>query len=290
MTILQTDKKLKNGQLIIDKKFDNLWVIITLISFFLYYSGIVHIYLFYRKIIIKRFRRIVLTYHRIRNDQVTPHIEVSIKNFELHMKHLKKAFNILPLHENVNLCHDGKLMSADQVSITFDDGYEDIYHNGFQILKKYKISATIFLISNFIGRSEYLNLKQLDDMKNSNIHFACHTSNHLALSAIKHDLMVKEINNSKKKLEKLLNTEITFFAYPNGKKNMFNDAIKREVKRSGYKAAFTTLNGELKAVHDPFEQKRIGIRNCPLFVFKVRVSGILENRIFMTIRRKFRIE
>lgn len=273
-----------------EKRYNVFWMLGTILSFFLYYFGIVHVYLFYRKVIKKKFMRIVLTYHRIRDDKKTPQISVTQKKFDEQINFLKRYFDIVPLKDQINCGKKNNSLSSDTVSITFDDGYADNYYNGLQILKKYNIPATIFLVSQFIDCNEYLSVKQLMEMKNANICFGSHTINHFVLSELKQEQVIKQINNSKAMLEKILTTKIHFFSYPKGKKKHLNAIVKNETKKAGYLAAFTTENGEIDRRSDLFQLKRIGIRNCPLFVFKVRVTGIFESGIFMVIRRKLRAE
>ncbi len=88
--------------------------------------------------------RIVLCYHRISNyfDDFNL-MNVSIHNFEMHMKYIKEHYEIVSLEDLVKECpHDEK---RNQVAITFDDGYRDVYRNAFPILEKYQIPATVFI-------------------------------------------------------------------------------------------------------------------------------------------------
>ncbi|MDY6934455.1 MAG: hypothetical protein SVZ03_09570 [Spirochaetota bacterium] len=57
----------------IDIRYRIYWVIGGILSSLLYYSGITWVYLIYRKRVLKRFRTIVLTYHRIRDDDIDPY-------------------------------------------------------------------------------------------------------------------------------------------------------------------------------------------------------------------------
>ena len=271
-------------------KYKSLWIVGTVLSSILYFSGIVGFYVLFRRKVLKRYRTIILTYHRIRNDGKDSHISVSTDNFGKQMTYLKKHFNVISLNTLVKNAQERPDTLMDNVAITFDDGYKDNFLNAYPILRKHRLPATIFLISKQVGKKEeILNIDEINIMKRDGIDFGSHTRTHKTLTEIDINTATEEIHNSKTELERLLNEKIDIFAYPRGKRAHFNEDIKAQVKRSGYKAAFTTENGEIDNKADLFELKRIGIRNCPLFVFKARVSGIFESRLVYAARKVLKL-
>ena len=272
------------------KKYKIYWFIGAILSFFTYFSGLILIYNAVRKKLISRSRAVILTYHRIRDDAEDSEISVKIKNFENQIQHLKKNFDIIPLQELIRCIENRFPITNDSAVITFDDGYKDNYQNAYPVLKKNNLPGTIFLISSLIGKnSDMLSLDEINEMNKHNISFGSHTVTHRILSEIDTDLAKSEIKKSKESLQNLLKQKIEFFAYPVGKKRHFNEAAKAAIKRCGYKAALTTINGSADASRDLFEIKRVGIRNCPLFVFKVRVSGLFESGPVFFIRKLFNL-
>jgi peptidoglycan/xylan/chitin deacetylase (PgdA/CDA1 family) len=271
-------------------KYKRFWLIGVVLSAILHFSGIIRFYIYYRKRVLKRYRTIILTYHRIRDDSKDSHISVSTKDFESQMVYLKEHFNIISLDTLVETIEKKTDRLMDNVAITFDDGYKDNFLNAYPILKKHRLPATIFLVSKLVGKSaEMLNVDDIKLMKSDGIYFGSHTRTHKTLTEIDINTATEEIHNSKTELECLLNDKIDFFAYPRGKRRHFNNHVKAQVKKSGYKAAFTTENGEIDNRSDLFELKRIGIRNCPLFVFKTRVSGIFESRLVYAARKVLKL-
>jgi peptidoglycan/xylan/chitin deacetylase (PgdA/CDA1 family) len=265
-------------------KYRVLWFVFIGLSFLLYFSGIVEFYVFFRKKVLKRFRTIIILYHEI-SDEAQSKYSVSIENFKNQMGYIKKHFNTISLNSLINN-EDTSHTLMDTVAITFDDGQKDNFLNAHPVLKKYKLQATIFLISRFIGsRDDILDVEEIKTMEKDGIDFGSHTLTHKVLSEIDSNEATKEINNSKAELENILGKKIQFFAYPYGKKRHFNEYIKTQVKNAGYKAAFTTENGEIDCKSDLFELKRTCIKNFPLFVFKVSVSGIFESKFIYPIRK-----
>jgi len=263
-------------------KYAMFWIAGAFISFLLYYSGITACYIYFRKRAAKRPRSIVITYHRINDDDDDPYISVSTLNFRRQMEYLKRDFEVVSLNTMIS----GKGPAGkDRVSITFDDGYKDNYLNAYPILKESGLPATIFISTGAIGSEKRLSADEIRKMKDDGIDFGSHTVTHPVLSKISIEQAAAEILDSKKSLEGLLNEKVGYFAYPFGKKAHFNGQITDIIRNAGYKAAFTTENGEVTDTSEPFSLARVGIRNCPLFVFKARISGIFESRPFTFVRQ-----
>lgn len=266
------------------------WKVGALISYIIYFSGTFFLYSFYRKKYVKKFRNIILTYHRINDNGKDRSITVSTKNFKKQMDYLCKNFSIVSLETIYHNIKYRKNLNKDNVAISFDDGYKDNYYNAFPILKKKIIPATLFIITDSVGKSkEILNIEEITDMKNNGISFGSHTASHKVLVDLERQSASEEIIRSKKELELMIGEKVKYFAYPKGKKKHFNKYIKQIVDKAGYKGAFTTENHSLKNNIDLFEINRLGVRDCSLTVFKVRLSGIFENTIAYYIRSLFRL-
>ena len=123
-----------------------------------FYSGILYLIRFIAK---KRGSRVtILTFHRVGENengeiyQSLPTSFVSKRNFEKIIRFLSKHYKIISLSDYVNICNGKNEITKNSVILTFDDGYKDIYENGYQILKKYKVPATVFLTSSFINTNK----------------------------------------------------------------------------------------------------------------------------------------
>jgi len=266
-------------------KYRIFWHLATFICAFIYFSGI---YLLYKNWRLKRkhFILIVLTYHRIRDDHKESDITVPVDFFDRQLIFLKAHYQIVSLDHLLQYRDGLKELDSDAVSITFDDGYQDNYLKGFPLLKKYNIPATIFLVNQWINENEeFLTFEQIKEMGDHNIVFGSHTLSHPILSEINEKAAYHEIYDSKFELERKLKCEIHYFAYPKGKAKHINESNIASVKQAGYKASFTTENGLIDQVSDKCRLKRLGIRECPLFVFKVRTSGIFETGIILFFRK-----
>lgn len=137
---------------------------------------------------------------------------------------------------------DGKIILPQKpVLITFDDGYRDFYTDAFPILKKNNIKATAYVVSEFLDKPNYMFAWQLKQVARSGlVEIGAHTAHHYSLGGSDPTLVKYEIEESKKTLEKLIDTPIVSFAYPDG--SFDNQAIKM-VEEAGFKSAATTMHG-----------------------------------------------
>lgn len=98
-------------------------------------------------------------------------------------------------------------------------------------------------IPNNTFRKLMMSWDQVREMNQNGIDFGGHTINHPILTRVSPSVAYNEIKGSKDKIEEELNCAIDSFAYPNGMKSDFNMEIQTIVAKSGYKTAFTLLNG-----------------------------------------------
>jgi peptidoglycan/xylan/chitin deacetylase (PgdA/CDA1 family) len=266
-------------------KYRVFWYLGTFICAFFYFFGIYWLYKNWR-LKRKHFILIVLTYHRIRDDHKESDITVPVDLLDRQLSFLKTHYQVVSLDHLLHYRDGLKELNSDAVSITFDDGYQDNYLKAFPLLKKHHAPATIFLVYQYINKNdEYLTFEQIKEMGNHNIVFGSHTLSHPILSEVDEKRAHHEIYDSKTELESTLKCKIHYFAYPKGKAKHINENNIASVKQAGYQAAFMTENGLIDQAGDRYRLKRLGIRECPLFVFKVRTSGIFETGSILFLRK-----
>ena len=70
--------------------------------------------------------------------------------FEAHLKSIKNNFRPISVEEAIKEIRYGGGLKENSVAITFDDGYLPVYEIAFPLLKKYGLSATIYLPTDWI--------------------------------------------------------------------------------------------------------------------------------------------
>ena len=100
----------------------------------------------------------ILLYHRIlRNageDPYFPHGVVSLGEFEEQIHFLRRQFEVVSLEEGFRLLRKKKKNTNRFVSVTFDDGWYDVWQNGAPLLVHLKIPAAFFLTTRFLDEDE----------------------------------------------------------------------------------------------------------------------------------------
>ena len=189
----------------------------------------------------------VLVYHSIANrtnveDPSRPFIPPD--TFRSQMKYLyDRGYTTLTLDELVEKEKAKKRDTKKHIAISFDDGYLDNYTNVFGILQDFGFSATIFVATGLLGKKGYMNWSHAGEMLDYGISFQSHTCTHPDLTKIGHAAGLRELVESRRKIEDILGTPVRHFAYPYGKYN--HDVINR-VKEAGYRwsyAAGMSKNG-----------------------------------------------
>jgi len=97
---------------------------------------------------------LILMYHRF-SKQSHPH-RISEEAFEEHLAYLVKHNNVLSLDEVVDAKINGDELPSNPTVITIDDGYSDAYEIAFPLLKKYRMPATLYAITDFLDGKIWL--------------------------------------------------------------------------------------------------------------------------------------
>ena len=139
----------------------------------------------------------ILFYHNVGNEKHKSFI--TIREFDRQMKFLKDRGC------NTSSC-DSLDSQSGNISITFDDGYEDNLINALPILKKYGFTATCFIVPNSIGKTNEWDITQHKLMDKIQIKewiyegmsIGSHSLSHLHLTIISIGDLRNEIESSKK--------------------------------------------------------------------------------------------
>jgi peptidoglycan/xylan/chitin deacetylase (PgdA/CDA1 family) len=186
----------------------------------------------------------VLYYHSVLPDSEVPtknEVTISPEKLKEELQLVKNlGYTTLTMSEVNDYIINNKEIPQKSILITFDDGYTDNYVHAFPILKELNMKATVFVISSGIDSGYYMSSDQLKEMSNYGIDIESHTVNHVHLNTLSYEQQLKELKDSKAKIESVTNKNVLSIAYPFGD---FNDNSKKAALDAGYSLAFTTNKG-----------------------------------------------
>ncbi len=205
---------------------------------------------------------------------------VSPRRFRDHMRYLhENGYQTLGLHELSATVRPGK-----QVVITFDDGYQDVYRHGFEIMADFGFSATLFLPVAYIGDTRRsfqgrpcLTWSEVRELARAGMRIGSHTVTHPQLYRCSRQQIVQEICRSKYLLENRLGCDIESFSYPyalpQANQNFVSD-VSQIVRAAGYCHSVSSRIGRARPGGNPHLLPRLPVSECDdLRLFAAKLSG-----------------
>lgn len=236
----------------------------------------------------------ILTYHSL--DESGSVISVRPADFAKHMRSLhNRGLRAVSLAELLHVLQDQRNWER-TVAITFDDGFENIYHHAMPVLAGYGFAATVFLVSDYcekdndwpgqaahVPRLPLLRWSQVREMAAVGIQFGAHTKTHPNLNRLSDVAAREEILGSKKAIEDRVQHRVDAFAYPYGAYN----SLTRGVVREHFGVACSADLGYVRPGCDPVALERLDafyLRSAYLFrhLFSYRIVA------YMRVRRALR--
>jgi peptidoglycan/xylan/chitin deacetylase (PgdA/CDA1 family) len=317
-----------------------------------------------------RHKGLILTYHGVlskSDDLYTSRNCVDASMFDRQMEFIARHYKVVPLSTFVEWLSLDKKLPPFTAAITFDDGFRNNLTVALPILKKYHLSATVFLATSFVGSDEmglwservdwlidrariasvrivangteksyllhtkaerevasdqirgylktlppkerecvvaqlaqqidaqsqavqtgsegsvvdaqeryaFLNWEEVKAMARAGITFGSHTHTHPILTPLSEQEVNFEVARSRRLIGEQLGTECRFFSYPNGTQVDFGSREEKLLKKVGYHAAVTQIDGFNDANSDLMALRRINIaRNEDFSFFLAKISGV----------------
>ncbi|MBN2093625.1 polysaccharide deacetylase family protein [candidate division KSB1 bacterium] len=209
----------------------------------------------------------ILVYHKI-----DPRLEwgitrVSPTQFERHIEFLARSgYQTISFYDLFQ--KDFTNPNQKKIILTFDDAYQSIYQFAFPILNKYKFSASLFIISDFVGRHnrwdinlgwrkfKHLEWKEINSLVQAGWELGSHSSTHPDLRRCSEDRLCQELAHSKHEIQKETGQEPLIFSYPFGR---YNVRIIQCTKDVGYQGACTMHYHPPDRELDPYQLPRQGV-------------------------------
>ena len=219
-----------------------------------------------------------LVYHRV-GDSKYPSTNVSVEEFEAHLQYLKQQdFKVLTMSDALkHLKEPGERQKA--VVITIDDGYKSFFENGLPLLKKYGFPATLFINTETVGGSSYMDWAQLAKCVEAGIEIGNHSHSHAYFlneqAPLRYSLFKEDVQLAQNIIEEKLKLKPSIFAYPYGE---FDPGMSDVVEEMGFAAALAQNSGVMHAASTPFSLPRFpmatGLSAIGQFIAKVNMHAL----------------
>lgn len=204
----------------------------------------------------------ILSYHRFADNCDSP-LCLPARVFDQQMKYLKEnGYRVISLGELHEFLKYRNSLPKRSVVISIDDGYRSVYNIAWPILKKYDFRATLFIYTDFVGVSKNaITWDQLREVKKSGFEIGAHTMSHCDLTRQNKgedtqaymSRIEKELGMSKQIIDKKLNQNTVFLAFPYGR---YDQRVLDMCKRLGYKIAVSVKRGSNPFFTDPLALSR----------------------------------
>ncbi len=96
------------------------------------------------------YHRVVENFDRSRRRTI-PSMLISTEMLERHIDWLSKRYEFASLDDIGAHLETGRPFSKPVTAITFDDGYSDVYHHAYPLLKRKGIPAAVFVVTGLVG-------------------------------------------------------------------------------------------------------------------------------------------
>jgi len=198
-------------------------------------------------------------------DQYRLDLSVSPEDFQQQMRYLaENGYTTIDLYELSRAITNKQELPPNPVIITLDDGYRDNYENAFPVLREYGMTATFFVVTDFIDQShrEYMTWAMIEEMALAGMRIEPHSKTHPDLREQDRDYVIYQVLGSRETLEAHLNHKPRYFAYPGGR---YDEQVLDIMAELDYWGAVTTVGGEWHGFDDRYEWTRVRIRNVTHF-------------------------
>jgi glycosyltransferase involved in cell wall biosynthesis len=213
----------------------------------------------------------VLMYHAFSDDGERERFVVPRRKFARQLALLRLlGYRAITLDQLADALREEAELPRRAVVITIDDGYRDVYEVAFPVLRRNRMAATVFLVSERIGgRNDWgdegavagrplMKVEEIEEMRRAGIGFGAHTRSHRSLSAADDTELVGQVSGSREDLQQLLDDPISTFTFPYGD---FDERTAPASEQAGYLAACT------------IEARPAQPGDHPLLIPRIEISG-----------------
>jgi len=224
-------------------------------------------------------------YHKIqpRADEHAD-LAVTVDAFRTQVEFLRRrGYKTLSLAELAQARRLGVSLPRRAVVFTFDDAYASVLEHAKPILDAAGFTATVFVVTQALGRhnfwddgknvprAECLDHTGLQELARAGWEIGSHTATHANLTQLTGEPLARELEQSRRDLEALVNRPINTLSYPFG---AWNPEVRTAAEQAGYAAACAISPGTKDVTADLLALRRVYVKpsDSPV-AFRRKISG-----------------
>ncbi len=193
-------------------------------------------------------------YHRFNeNKYPSTNIKIDVFKKQLELIELNKIEYYDPAKFDTEFYNPKK---DKKILITIDDAFSSFYMNAWPVLKKRKIPFILFVSTEPVGKSGYMNWKQIKEVSSYDFaYIGNHSHTHKYLLDFSYDEFEKDIKTSIKIFKEKLGYNPIFFSYPFGEYNL----KQTQFIENNFQYGFGQHSGVIDSTKNRFELPRFPI-------------------------------
>lgn len=170
----------------------------------------------------KNLRIPILLYHEItakQPERSMAYMQTTKDNFERQIYGLLEyGYTVISYNDLIAYNNGEKALPEKVVLIDFDDGYIGNYQNAFEVIKKYNIPVSIYVVDDLVGTPGYFNWEQAKEMSDTGlVSINTHGKTHIFYNKETPETLKEHIEYAHSIIEEKLQKQVTkVFTYPYG--------------------------------------------------------------------------
>ena len=196
-------------------------------------------------------------------------LAVSTDDFSAQMSYLACAgYTPITVQRLFDAFDGNAALPEKPIILTFDDGWEGDYADGYPILKEHGFVGSFAIVTGYVDAGgPYVTWAQIKEMSDAGMEMMSHTVTHIDLGTSDDETDIAQLAESKATLEEKTGKPVDYFVYPAGEPfrtgtEERQGQVVQLLKDAGYRGAL--LDGSGYGGQDPA---------APYQLNRVRVSG-----------------
>lgn len=218
-------------------------------------------------------------YHRF-GEQTYPSTNIDIKTFKQHLEFLHaNEYTVLTLGKALKQLKSKEELPDKTAVLSVDDGYKSFKTVAVPLLDKYNYKATIFLCTQYVGKSNYLSWEDIRELRKKGYEFGNHSHSHDHFLNYSDErtrkVFLRDLSQAEQQFKQHLGYKPDLYCYPYGEYNPDMQDILRE---NNYRAAAAQKSGVIYAGSDMYALPRFPMTSsygiAEKFRAKVRMKAL----------------